>query len=282
MSVQLPTEDDLIKLSRRGMVCYAVRCAMRVVHLTKCYADLYKKTMACIEVATRFCLATTATQAANIADKAAKVGNTAKGAAATYAADAAADTAYSAYTLAAASAAAYAASYAAETTYAAAYATAYGFVRSADADDACDTYAHAANTRAGKAASAEAAAVVAICDRKVVVNAGYATIADYQKLRKLTGRQARELGDPIDPGEDGPLGPLWPESAEEPTTWKETEPDETPILKVYFDESSGITEDEELLVLTYFNLLYQQQGQPGLIIVDDKRHVYEGVPYVTG
>jgi len=48
----------------------------------------------------------------------------------------------------------------------------------------------------------------------------------------------------------------------------------TPLLKVYFDESSGITEEEELLVLEYINLLYQQQGRAGLKIVEDQRHVF--------
>jgi len=108
---------------------------------------------------------------------------------------------------------------------------------------------------------------------------------DYKKLLELTGHQAgkfRGLGDPIDPSEDGPLGPLWPEQEQQLVDIEaEAEIEETPLIKVFFDESSGITEDEELLVLTYFNLLYQQQGQPGLIIVDDKRHIYEGVPYVV-
>jgi len=56
MFEQLPTEDDLLKLSLRGMVCYAVRCAMCVVDLTEPQAELHKKALNCIEVAILYCL----------------------------------------------------------------------------------------------------------------------------------------------------------------------------------------------------------------------------------
>ena len=57
MSGQLPTRSELQKLSYRGIVCYAVRCAMRVAHLTKSYSEkLYEESVACIQVATKFCL----------------------------------------------------------------------------------------------------------------------------------------------------------------------------------------------------------------------------------
>jgi len=251
MSDELPTKYDLHDLSRRGMVCYAVRCAMRVVHLTKHNPKLHDRSMACIEATTRFCLAASDDVAA-AAVNAIAAANAAKAyaydaaLAAANADAAAADAAYAAADARAANAAALADASAAD--YVAANANAAYDAYAADADDYADATAKA------KAAAS----------------------ADYQQLLKLTGHQVGKLGDPIEPGKNGPLGPLWPkrDDASIPPPHIGVERDETPLLKVYFDESSGITEEDELLVLEYINLLYQQQGQVGLKIVEDKRHVF--------
>ncbi|MCL2118826.1 MAG: hypothetical protein FWH27_10420 [Planctomycetaceae bacterium] len=242
---QLPTRDGLKKLSRRGMVCYALRCAMRMAHLTESYPNLHENVMACLEATTRFCLATdenTVKAAADAADAAKAAYNDvevsiAKAAyAATDAAKAAAD----------ADAASYAAVYAAASY--AAYAANYV------------TEANAANTAA--------------------YDAKAAAITDYEQLLKLTGHQTGQLGDPIDLSENGPLGSLWVETDSQTASEGLSSPhfeveDKTPLINVYFDETSGLglTEEDELLVLEYVNLLYQQEGRPGLKIVDDQRHI---------
>ena len=187
----LPTEVDLKKLSRRGIVCYALRCAMRVEHLTKFDSVLHEKVMACIKTTTHFCLATnknTINVTADYADYADYVARVADAAA------------VDANTNPAAARAATYATYAAANYVKAAQPFSY---YSAPIFTHCSTRA-AADNAAKAAADAIAHAARAIADVPPPFR------ADYEKLLILTGHQAGQLGDPIDPGENGPLGPLWP------------------------------------------------------------------------
>jgi len=158
------------------MVCYALRCALRVVHLTKPDPGLHKKANACLEPATRFC---TASSVDDIHD-AARTAHFAAGHAAH---------------IGAASPAGYASNAASGSAAAAGYAAFADHTR--DADDAV-TVARAAALAADCAAEAATDRVAAIA----------AVRADFEKLLELTGRQAGKIGVPMDPGEDGPLGPL--------------------------------------------------------------------------
>jgi len=54
----------------------------------------------------------------------------------------------------------------------------------------------------------------------------------------------------------------------------EDQDQDKPLIKVYFDESSGLTEEDELLVLKYLNLPYIRAGGEGLKIISDKRYIY--------
>jgi len=268
----LPTEEDLKKLSRRGMVCYALRCARRVMgYLPRPYQPrLFGQILIRIRA---FCLDTSATDAAKVVKAEAVIADINV----RFGIRIAADNDIVEYVINAFNAVAIAANAGTveETAQAAVEASVFAYTA---AVTKADDFANAATT-------------------------------DFKQLLELTGHQAGELGDPFDPGNKGPLGKVRPllrssvphgykvmsdigevDELAIPTPSDEdiqiarmdAEPDEPPLLKVYFDESSGITEDEELLVLTYLNLLYQQQGQPGLVIVEDNRHVYEGVPHVTG
>ena len=177
MSDRLPTRDDLKKLSKRGMVCYALRCAMRVAHLTKPYPDVHEKTQACIDAVTCFCLATTD-------DDVHAAVNAAKAARAAVS-DAVAD----------ATAVPNAVRFAATSAI---HAAIHAVTRAVDV------------ARVASAANAAVAAAHAAAATYAAVNAAN---ADYKKLLELTGHQADklgELGDPIDPGENGQLGSLWP------------------------------------------------------------------------
>jgi len=261
MSDQLPSKDDLLKLSLRGMVCYALRSAVRVAGWTKPYPQLHKASMTCIEVTTRFCLpdlifdygfdtitATDACDPVYFAIDALKV--------AYDTADADADATATAVNAAIAT---LDATHAATRAYTAADdATARGYA----ADVAARAADYAARAAADAASAAKAAAAKA------------AARADFEKLLELTGHQAGQRGDPIDPGEDGPLGPLWPKENQELLKAIE-ESDPEPVLTVYFDESSGLTPENELLFLKYLNALYQEQGGIGLKIISDKQFQYK-------
>jgi hypothetical protein len=180
MSDQRPTKGDLEKLSRRGMVCFAIRCAMREMYVMQCPPSFHTKTLVCIEAASRVCFApdaksadkaafaagTTISSYCNVFDTAAFAVRTAA-----FATDTSDDTTK---VFGAAACAAFAAC--------AIYAD--------DADGTLSTFADA-NTKAATRAAVR---------------------TDYEKLLKLTGHQAGELGDPINPSEDGPLGKLWPET----------------------------------------------------------------------
>jgi hypothetical protein len=203
MSDQLPTEEDLLKLSKRGRVCYAVRCAMRVMHLTEPRPDIRYESFVCIEAATRWCLAPDKNAADDAAEEAYET--------AQHVAHEVDDPSYGRgypardrgidITAAdvAASAAAEAASAAADAAY----------------------FANDANTAVVCAFTADGTNAAYVHTITGYVNAAYtaagatarvAARADYDKLLELTGHQVGQLGDPIDPGEDGLLGKLWPET----------------------------------------------------------------------
>ena len=43
-----------------------------------------------------------------------------------------------------------------------------------------------------------------------------------------------------------------------------------PLIEVYFDMSSGITEEDQLLFLMYLDALYREAGGDGLKILSDE------------
>ena len=53
------------------------------------------------------------------------------------------------------------------------------------------------------------------------------------------------------------------------------ESDSEPLFTIYFDETSGLTPENELLFLKYVNALYQEQGGTGLKIITDKQFQYK-------
>jgi len=264
MPDRLPSKDDLDKLSHRGMVCYALRSALRVVHLTEPFPDLHEKSLACIEAATRFCTAPSdadiraAAEAAEAAEAARVTANAADAARAPY-------TAYCAAT------------FAAEAANAAASVEVVDAATDAFRPAYTVAYTAAGATKATNAA-ANAAAIATHAAGFIADDAATYANADFEQLLKLTGHQAGEIGDPIEPGEDGPLGPLWPRPEENQELLKAIEEsDPEPVLTVYFDESSGLTPENELLFLKYLNALYQEQGGVGLKIISDKQFQYKEV-----
>jgi hypothetical protein len=180
-----PTKKELLKLSRRGMVAYAVRAARRVQPLFQADEErgITEEHVAAVDNAMR------------LAERFVSVAHPAVG-------DPELFDAANAATHAAANAnAAYSAGYTA--TAAAATATAYdgtadAAYRAAYAADA------AADADAGYAADADAAYAAAYA----VYAIRTAIRRDYEFLLKLHHRRAPELGETIDLLQ---LGPLWPD-----------------------------------------------------------------------
>jgi hypothetical protein len=178
-----PTKKELLKLSRRGMVAYAVRAARRVQPLFQPDEErgITEEHVAAVDNAMRL-----AERFVSVAHPV--VGDLelfdAADAATRAAADANANAAYSAgYTAAAAAAAA----------------TAYDGTA-----DAPHYAAYAADTDAGYVADPEAAYAAAFA----VYAIRTAIRRDYEFLLKLHHRRAPELGETINLAQ---LGPLWPD-----------------------------------------------------------------------
>ena len=175
---ELPTEDDLKKLSLRAMVAYAARCARRVQPLLRSAKQKHVEAVeGTISMAERFAKGHDigADTAARVADEAAA------------AADHAAAAAYYGHS---------------------AFAEASAAARHDDARHTHLTayveYADAAYTNAAHAAAEAEAAPDHAAARAAVVQASR---RDYTQLLSLTGNAAGQLGDPIDFDK---LGPLWP------------------------------------------------------------------------
>ena len=82
-----------------------------------------------------------------------------------------------------------------------------------------------------------------------------------------------ELGGLTDPSENGPSEQLSPDEKQELLrVIKESDP--KPVLTVYFDKSSGLTSEQEVLFLQYLNALYQAHGGIGLKIVSNTQFQY--------
>jgi len=94
-----------------------------------------------------------------------------------------------------------------------------------------------------------------------------------QENENLELRGEGELGDPIDPSENGPSGQLSPDEKQE-LLKVIAECDPKPVLTVYFNESSGLTSEQEVLFLQYLNALYQAHGGIGLKIVSNTQFQY--------
>jgi hypothetical protein len=178
----LPNEDDLRRLTLRGCTSYASRAAMRVWPLFQTIDDHHQ---AAIDAANRIAIEFSGLESTNLQNVRAV-------------ADAARDASDNATTESGTAAAL--ALYSAVVTVVAA-------ISDGDDESATRDVAMSAALDAARAASIYAGAyneIVVECNR------------DFEKLQKLSGDMAGELGDAVDvAGNEGPLGSLWPKGEPE-------------------------------------------------------------------